>query len=117
MGPDGSAEIIRKILTGRSVVECRMEDIEVMTHRIFKLCKRAIVHEGGLHRYVADRRSAKPVAGHWDRHPREILGLGRATTLDWLEGKWSGPNRKTERFAAVPLDRYIVLIEGKGISH
>lgn len=48
--------------------------------------------------------------------PREILGLGRATKLDWLEVKWPGPNGKAEKVAAVPVDRSIVITEGKGIS-
>jgi enediyne biosynthesis protein E4 len=48
--------------------------------------------------------------------PREILGLGRATKLDWLEVTWPGPNGKTEKFTEVPVDRYIVITEGRGIS-
>jgi hypothetical protein len=48
--------------------------------------------------------------------PREILGLGRATKLDWLEVKWPGPNGKTDKFTEVPVDRYITIMEGKGIS-
>jgi len=48
--------------------------------------------------------------------PREILGLGKATKLDWLEVKWPGPNGKTEKLAEVPVDRYVVITEGKGIS-
>ena len=48
--------------------------------------------------------------------PREILGLGRATKLDSLEVTWPGPNGKTEKFTEVPVDRYIEITEGKGIS-
>ncbi len=48
--------------------------------------------------------------------PREILGLGRVTKLDSLEVTWPGPNGKTERFPEVPVDRYIEITEGKGIS-
>jgi enediyne biosynthesis protein E4 len=48
--------------------------------------------------------------------PREILGLGTATKLDWLEVKWPGPNERNEKFSAVPVDRYIVITEGKGIN-
>jgi len=47
--------------------------------------------------------------------PRQILGLGKATKLDWLEVKWPGPNGKTEKFAEMPIDRYVVITEGKGI--
>jgi hypothetical protein len=48
--------------------------------------------------------------------PREILGLGSVAKLDWLEIDWPGPNGKTERFAQVPVDRYVVIEEGKGIN-
>jgi enediyne biosynthesis protein E4 len=46
--------------------------------------------------------------------PREVLGLGQATKLDWLEIKWPRPSRKIERFANVPIDRYLTIVEGTG---
>ena len=46
--------------------------------------------------------------------PRDILGLGSATRLDWLEIKWPGPSGKVERFTDIPVDRYTVVIEGQG---
>jgi len=48
--------------------------------------------------------------------PREILGLGRAAKLEWLEVKWPGPNGKTEKYAEVPVDCYVTIVEGKGLS-
>jgi len=48
--------------------------------------------------------------------PREIIGLGTAAKVDWLEVHWPGPKGKTERFADVPADRYFILTEGKGIQ-
>jgi len=48
--------------------------------------------------------------------PREILGLGTAGKADWLEVRWPGPKGKTERFSDVPTDKYITVIEGKGIQ-
>jgi hypothetical protein len=44
-----------------------------------------------------------------------VLGLGSATKLDWLEIRWPAPSGKTERFTDVPVDRYITLVEGRGI--
>ena len=38
--------------------------------------------------------------------PREVLGLGTATTLDWLEIKWPLPSGRTERLTNLPIDRY-----------
>ena len=46
--------------------------------------------------------------------PREVLGLGRSTTLDWLEITWPRPSRRIERFSNVPIDRYVTIVEGAG---
>jgi enediyne biosynthesis protein E4 len=48
--------------------------------------------------------------------PREVLGLGTATKLDWLEIKWPLPSKRTERLTNVPVDRYNRVVEGKGIA-
>jgi len=47
---------------------------------------------------------------------REVLGLGKATKLDWLEIKWPAPSGKLERFTDVPVDKYITIVEGKGLA-
>jgi hypothetical protein len=47
--------------------------------------------------------------------PREVLGLGSATKVDWLEIRWPAPSQRLERFTNVPADRYIQIVEGKGI--
>jgi hypothetical protein len=47
--------------------------------------------------------------------PREVIGLGKATKLDWLEIKWPLPSGKVEKFTDLPVDRYLTIIEGKGI--
>jgi predicted NUDIX family NTP pyrophosphohydrolase len=45
---------------------------------------------------------------------REVLGLGAAAKVDWIEIKWPQPSGRVERFAEVPIDRYITIVEGKG---
>jgi enediyne biosynthesis protein E4 len=45
---------------------------------------------------------------------REVLGLGTATKVDWIEIKWPQPSGRVERFTDVPIDRYITVVEGKG---
>jgi len=46
--------------------------------------------------------------------PREVLGVGQAPKIDWVEIKWPLPSGRVERFTDVPLDRYVTIIEGKG---
>ena len=43
--------------------------------------------------------------------PREVLGLGASTKVDWLEIAWPQPSGRKERFEDLPVDRYITLTE------
>ena len=45
---------------------------------------------------------------------REVLGLGTATKLDWIEIKWPPPSGRVERITDLPIDRYVTIVEGKG---
>jgi hypothetical protein len=47
--------------------------------------------------------------------PREVIGLGAATSLDYLEIQWPAPSTRKERIEKVPIDRYLRIVEGKGI--
>jgi enediyne biosynthesis protein E4 len=47
--------------------------------------------------------------------PREVLGLGPATAVDWIEVKWPGPSKRVERLEGVAVDRYHHVVEGKGL--
>ncbi len=47
--------------------------------------------------------------------PREILGLGQATRVDWVEIRWPKPSTRVDRFTSIPINRYLTVIEGKGI--
>jgi len=44
--------------------------------------------------------------------PRELLGLGKANKLDWLEVRWPEPGARTDRFENVPADRRYALKRG-----
>jgi hypothetical protein len=46
--------------------------------------------------------------------PRQILGLGKATKMDWLEIQWPKPSTRADRLTAVPTNRYVTVVEGKG---
>ena len=47
--------------------------------------------------------------------PRELLGLGAATKIDELEIRWAAPSKQVDRFTNVEVNRYIHVIEGRGI--
>jgi hypothetical protein len=47
--------------------------------------------------------------------PREVLAIGDATKIDWLEIQWPKPSGRKERLTELPLDRYVTIVEGKGI--
>jgi enediyne biosynthesis protein E4 len=46
--------------------------------------------------------------------PREILGIGTAERIDWVEIAWPQPSGRVERFTNLPIDRYVRIVEGKG---
>ena len=48
--------------------------------------------------------------------PREVLGVGKAGRIDLLEIHWPAPSKQVERISNVPLNRYVRVIEGKGIA-
>ena len=55
--------------------------------------------------------------GYLSSHdPRLVLGIGGRTKIDSIEIKWPPPSTRVDRFANLPIDRYITIVEGKGIS-
>jgi len=48
--------------------------------------------------------------------PREVLGLGANARVDWVEIQWPQPSGRVERFTDLPVDRYITVVERKGIT-
>jgi hypothetical protein len=45
---------------------------------------------------------------------REVLGVGPAAKIDWIEIKWPQPSGRVERITDLPIDRYVTIVEGKG---
>jgi hypothetical protein len=43
--------------------------------------------------------------------PREVLGIGPAPRIDWVEITWPKPSTKTQRLANPPLGRYLTIQE------
>jgi hypothetical protein len=67
---------------------------------------------GGVKRTKLKNNGGSYLASH---DPREVLGLGAAAKLDWLEIKWPEPGGKVERLDNVPVDRYVTVVQGKGV--
>ncbi len=47
--------------------------------------------------------------------PRVLLGCG-SKTIDWIEIAWPSPSRVVDRIERPPLNRYLKITEGKGIT-
>ncbi len=47
--------------------------------------------------------------------PREVLGLGKSAKIEWLEIHWPRPSTRVDRFTDLPINRYLTIVEGKGI--
>jgi enediyne biosynthesis protein E4 len=48
--------------------------------------------------------------------PRVVLGVGGAAKIDSVEIRWPGPSTRVERLVDPPMDRYVRVMEGKGIT-
>ena len=44
--------------------------------------------------------------------PREVLGVGPAAKIDWVEITWPKPSARVQRIANPPMDRYMTVKEG-----
>jgi hypothetical protein len=67
---------------------------------------------GGVRRSRLKNGGGSYLSSH---DPREVLGLGTATKLDWLEIVWPQPSGRTQRLTEVPIDRYVTIAEGRGV--
>jgi hypothetical protein len=48
--------------------------------------------------------------------PREILGLGKFDRADWIEIQWPKPGGHADRLTDLSADKYVTVIEGKGVQ-
>jgi hypothetical protein len=67
---------------------------------------------GGVERSRLKTAGGSYLSAH---DPREVIGLGATAALDWLEIRWPAPSGRVDRIARVPVDRYVHIVEGKGI--
>jgi len=46
--------------------------------------------------------------------PRDILGLGAASHVEWVEVRWPAPSTRVEKFSGLKPNRYSTIVEGEG---
>jgi hypothetical protein len=63
---------------------------------------------GGVTRSRLKNNGGSYLSSH---DPRETIGIGKATKIDWLEVKWPAPSKNVERFTDLPIDKYITITE------
>jgi hypothetical protein len=44
------------------------------------------------------------------------LGIGSAAKIDELEIHWPAPSKQVDKLTDVPINRYVRVVEGKGIE-
>ena len=67
---------------------------------------------GGVKRTRLKTSGGSYLASH---DPREVIGIGTAARVDWIEIKWPAPSDRVERLEHPPVDKYVRIVEGKGI--
>jgi hypothetical protein len=65
---------------------------------------------GGIDRTQLKHGGGSYLSSH---DPRELLGLGTNSKIDWLEIKWPLPSGKVQKFADLRVDRYVTIVEGQ----
>jgi hypothetical protein len=64
---------------------------------------------GGVKRSRLKNAGGSYLSAH---DPREVIGLGAAKQLDWLEVKWPAPSTRVDRLTGLAIDRYTLITEG-----
>ena len=63
---------------------------------------------GGVVRSRLKTSGGSYLASH---DPREVLGLGQADKLDWVEIHWPEPSKRVQRFEDLAVDTYVTITE------
>lgn len=67
---------------------------------------------GGKKRYRLKNNGGSYLSSH---DPREVLGIGSATAIEELAIHWPEPSKQVDKFSNLAINRYIRIVEGKGI--
>jgi hypothetical protein len=64
---------------------------------------------GGVKRSRLKNNGGSYLSSH---DPREVIGLGMAKKLDWLEIRWPAPSKRVDRLTDLPTGKYSTITEG-----
>jgi hypothetical protein len=67
---------------------------------------------GGKTRYRLRNNGGSYLSSH---DPREVLGAGNVERIDEVEIQWPGPSKQVDKLVGFPMNRYLRVVEGKGI--
>jgi enediyne biosynthesis protein E4 len=67
----------------------------------------------GKKRYRLKNNGGSYLSSH---DPREVLGIGSSPKIDDLELHWPLPSKQVEKLRDLPSNRYVRVVEGKGIQ-
>ncbi|MBV9268260.1 MAG: CRTAC1 family protein, partial [Acidobacteriaceae bacterium] len=67
---------------------------------------------GGKKRFRLKNNGGSYLSSH---DPREVLGIGKATKIEELEIHWPAPSKRIERITDLPINKYVHIVEGKGM--
>jgi hypothetical protein len=63
---------------------------------------------GGVKRSRLKTNGGSYLSSH---DPREVLGIGAAEQIDWVEIRWPEPSKSVQKLTSPPIDRYITVKE------
>jgi hypothetical protein len=87
--------------------------LQLVAARSNPACVGAVItwQAGGIKRSRLKTAGGSYLASH---DPREVLGIGSASTIDSVEIRW--PSGKVDKLTNPPLNTYIRVVEGEGIA-
>jgi hypothetical protein len=108
IGNNGGAPILLRNNTGA-------ENNWVGLKLVGKTCNRDAIGArltwsvGGVKRSRLKNNGGSYLSSH---DPREVIGLGAAKKLDWLEIRWPAPSKRVDRLTDLPIGKYSTITEG-----
>jgi hypothetical protein len=107
IGNNGAAPMLLRNNTGRANHWVGVK-LEGTTCNRDAIGARLTWSAGGVRRSRLKNSGGSYLSSH---DPREIIGLGTAKKLDWLEVRWPAPSTRIERFTDLAVDKYTTLRE------